>query len=75
MDRGDKIRACYLHAGLRYVERNPMTNSSLRERFGIEEKNSAIASRIIRDTMENGFIRPYDPDQGKKYARYVPFWA
>jgi ATP-dependent DNA helicase RecG len=52
-----------------------MTNSSLRERFGIEEKNSAIASRIIRDTMENGFIRPYDPDQGKKYARYVPFWA
>ena len=75
MDLADKVRACYLHACLRYVERNPMTNSSLRERFGIEEKNSAIASRIIRDTMENGFIRPYDPDQGKKYARYVPFWA
>ena len=29
-----------------------MTNSSLRERFGIEERNAAIASRIIRDTME-----------------------
>jgi predicted HTH transcriptional regulator len=41
MDRTDKVRACYLHACLRFVERNPMTNSSLRERFGIQEKNSA----------------------------------
>lgn len=52
-----------------------MTNSSLRERFGIEERNAAIASRIIRDTMDDGMIKPYDPNQGKKYARYVPFWA
>jgi predicted HTH transcriptional regulator len=75
MDRTDKVRACYLHACLRFVERNPMTNSSLRERFGIQEKNSAIASRIIRDTIEDELIRPYDPNQGKKYAKYVPFWA
>ncbi len=75
MDRADRVRACYLHACLRYVERNPMTNSSLRERFGIEEKNSAIASRIIRDALEDQLIKPYDPNQGKKYARYLPFWA
>jgi len=75
MDRGDRTRACYLHACLRFVERNPMTNSSLRERFGIEEHNSAIASRIIRETIEDDLIKPYDPDQGKKYAKYVPFWA
>jgi predicted HTH transcriptional regulator len=75
MDRTDRIRACYLHACLRFVERNPMTNSSLRERFGIEEHNSAIASRIIRDTSEDKLIKPYDPTQGKKYAKYVPFWA
>jgi predicted HTH transcriptional regulator len=75
MDRADRIRACYLHACLRFVERNPMTNSSLRDRFGIEEHNSAIASRIIRETIEDDLIKPYDPDQGKKYAKYVPFWA
>ena len=75
MDMADRMRACYLHACLRFVERNPMTNSSLRNRFGIEEHNSAIASRIIRDTMEEKLIRPYDPEQGKKYAKYVPFWA
>ncbi len=75
MDRADRVRACYLHACLRYVERNPMTNSSLRERFGIEEKNSAIASRIIRDAIEDGRVKPFDPQQGKKYAKYLPFWA
>jgi ATP-dependent DNA helicase RecG len=75
MDRADRVRACYLHACLRYVERNPMTNSSLRDRFGIEEQNSAIASRIIRDAIEDGRIKPHDPDQGKKYAKYLPFWA
>jgi len=75
MDRNDRVRACYLHACLRYVERDPMTNSSLRLRFGIEERNSAIASRIIRDTIEDGWIKPYDPAQGKKYAKYLPKWA
>jgi ATP-dependent DNA helicase RecG len=75
MDRAGRVRACYLHACLRFVQRDPMTNSSLRERFGIAEHNSAIASRIIRETMEDERIKPYNPEQGKKYVRYVPFWA
>ena len=75
MDRADRSRACYLHACLRYVERNPMTNSSLRERFGIAEKNSAMASRIIREAMEDNLVKPYDQGQGKKYAKYLPNWA
>ena len=75
MDRADRSRACYLHACLRYVERDPMTNSSLRKRFGIAEKNSAMASRIIREAMEDHRVKPYDPDQGKKYAKYLPHWA
>jgi len=75
MDRADRSRACYLHACLRYVQRDPMTNSSLRKRFGIAEKNSAMASRIIREAMEDHRVKPYDPDQGKKYAKYLPHWA
>ena len=39
MDKSDKVRACYLHACLKYVNREYMTNSSLRDRFGIETKN------------------------------------
>lgn len=75
MDRADRSRACYLHACLRYVERNPMTNSSLRERFGIEEKNLSMASRIIKDAMDDGVIKPFDPNQSKKNSKYVPWWA
>jgi hypothetical protein len=54
MDRTDRSRTCYLHACLRYVERQPMTNSSLRARLGISEPNKAMASRIIADTCKDG---------------------
>ncbi len=75
MDKADKVRACYLHACLRYVGREEMTNTSLRDRFGIAQRNLATASRIIRDTMDDGLIKPHAPDQGKRHAKYVPFWA
>lgn len=75
MDKGDKIRACYLHACLKYVSGEYMTNQSLRERFGIEERNYAMASRIIAETIKTGLIRDYDSEsKSKKYAKYVPFW-
>lgn len=75
MSKEDKIRACYLHSCLKYVKREFMTNSSLRERFGIEERNSAIASRIIKETIDKGFVKSYEDHMSKKYAKYVPFWA
>ena len=52
-----------------------MTNSTLRARLGISEPNKAMASRIISDAIKDGFAKPEDPRQGKKYSKYVPFWA
>lgn len=75
MDREDRIRACYLHACLRYVQRDAMTNASLRGRFGIEPQNSAMASRILREAVEARQIKPFDPEQSKKHSRYLPWWA
>jgi predicted HTH transcriptional regulator len=75
MDKEDRIRACYLHACLKYVQRDFMTNTTLRQRFGIEERNSATASRIIKETMEAGLVRPYDESASRKFMRYVPSWA
>lgn len=75
MDRAERVHACYLHACLLHERMQPMTNTTLRERFGIEERNSATASRIIKDALDEGRIRPYDPDQGKRNARYLPHWA
>ncbi|WP_293649703.1 ATP-binding protein [Thiolapillus sp.] len=75
MDKQDRIWATYLHACLRYVQRDYMTNSTLRQRFGIEEKNSAMASRIIKDALEAGKIRQFDESASRKYMKYVPWWA
>lgn len=75
MDRSDRVRACYLHACLRYVQRDSMTNASLRERFAIEVHNSAVASRLIREAVEAGMIRAHDESAGRKFMKYVPFWA
>lgn len=75
MDTADRVHACYLHACLKYVMREELTNASLRERFGFDEKNSSMASRIIRDALNDGVIKPYDPDQGRRNAKYVPIWA
>ena len=75
MAREDKVRACYLHACLRYVERQEMTNATVRERFGIEKQNSATASRLIKEAVTAGMIGPYDAKASRKLMRYVPFWA
>lgn len=75
MDKTDRIRACYLHACLRYVQRDFMTNSTLRERFGIEAKNSAMASRIIKDALEAEVIFPHDESASRKYMKYIPWWV
>jgi ATP-dependent DNA helicase RecG len=75
MDKTDRVRACYLHACLRYVQRDYMINTTLRGRFGIEDKNSATASRIIKDTLKAGLIRCYDDSVGSKAKKYLPWWA
>jgi ATP-dependent DNA helicase RecG len=75
MRKEDRIRACYLHSCLKYVSNQPMTNASLRERFGIDPKNSSIVSRIIKDTWAAELIRPLEKEMSRKYARYVPFWS
>ena len=76
MDKMDKIRAAYQHCSLKYVSGEFMTNQSLRERFKVEEKNYSIVSRIIRDSINAGYIKDYDPDnKSRKFAKYVPYWA
>lgn len=76
MGREDRVRATYLHACLKYVQRDHLTNSSLRERFGIQKENSATISRIIKEALEDKAIKLLDPEsESRKYARYVPFWA
>ena len=53
-----------------------MTNQTLRERFKIEEKNAPIASRIIKDTLEENLIKQENPEsKARKFVNYLPYWA
>lgn len=75
MDRDERIRACYWHACLKYVQRESVTNTTIRERFGIEEQNRAVASRLLRDAVEAGVIVPRDPSAAPKHMQYLPWWV
>ena len=75
MDRAERVRACYLHACLRYRLRQPMNNTSLRERFGMSGDHVDRASRLLREAVEDGLIVVRDPDVGNRFRTYLPFWA
>lgn len=71
----DKIWACYLHACIKQVSGDVVTNSSLRLRFGLEESASASVSRLIKECVNQKLIKPIDPDTAPRYMKYIPIWA
>ena len=76
MNSKEKVQACYQHACLKYVSNESMTNQTLRKRFGIDDKNAAMASRILKDAITSKLIKEEDPDSGsRKFKRYLPYWA
>lgn len=75
MSKADRVRACYLHACLRYVMRQEMTNTTLRQRFGIGDKNVATASRLLAEAVESGLIVIANPGAGTRIRSYLPHWV
>jgi ATP-dependent DNA helicase RecG len=76
MNNEDRIRACYQHTCLHYVNNQPANNQSVRKRFNIPINNVSFASKIIAETVESGLIKPAIPASvSKKFASYIPFWA
>lgn len=73
MTPDERVRACYHHAVLRFLSGERMKNATLCERFGIERKNAAQASAVLRKTLDEGLIRIADPDHPR--AGYVPAWS
>ncbi len=71
----DKVWACYLHACIRHVQEEYLTNASLRERFGLEASSSGSISRLIKSAVDEKLIKPFDPNTAPRYMKYVPIWA
>ena len=71
----EKLWSCYLHACIKYVQNENLTNSSLRERFALPESSSGSVSRLIKEAVNKQMIKPFDPDTAPRYMKYIPIWA
>ena len=71
----DRIWGCYLHACIKYIQGDYLTNSSLRGRFGLKNSSSGMVSRIIKECVEKKYIRPFDPKTAPRYMKYLPIWG
>lgn len=70
----DRIRTCYMLSCLYYVNFNAIGNADIRSIFGLTEKESYKASRILKETMEAGLIKPNDIT-APRYTKYLPSWV
>lgn len=75
MSKAEKLRACFFHCVLRWLTHDYMSNATLRERFSLTPEEYQAVSAVIAESIKLGRIAPADPDQGKRNARYVPYWA
>lgn len=72
----ERIEACYQHSILKYYSGDGMTNTSLRERLKMHEKQRPQVSLVIKEAISQGKIKAKDPNnQSTKFAEYIPFWG
>lgn len=67
----EKLWSCYLHACIKYVQNENLTNSSLRECFALPESSSGSVSRLIKEAVNKQMIKPFDPDTAadRRYSK------
>jgi ATP-dependent DNA helicase RecG len=71
----ERVVGSYQHASLKFVNtRQGITNSSLRVRFGVAERNSAQISRVLNRAVEVGLLKPSD-NWSARAGSYLPWWA
>ena len=76
MSAHERLEACYQHAVLKYYSDSKMTNTSLRERLKMPEKQRSMVSVLIQEAIDQTLVKNADPqNRSRKFAEYVPFWA
>ena len=75
MSQQERIEACYQHAVLQYFSSQTLTNTTLRTRFKVSERQRNQITNLIADAVEAGRIRRKDTTSGNKFAEYIPYWA
>ncbi len=76
MTPDERIESAYQHSIIRYFSSVGLTNTSLRERFKMNEKQRPQVSLVIKDALRFGRIKPRDPKNvSTKFAEYIPYWG
>lgn len=75
MATSERIEACYQHAVLQYLSSQTLTNTTLRERFKLHDKQRNSITNLISEAVIAGRIRRKDTQSGNKFAEYLPYWA
>lgn len=76
MSVNERVEACYQHAVIRHLSSESMTNATLRERLKMSETQRPQVSKLIKEAMARGKIKPKDlSNKSTKFAEYVPYWA
>lgn len=75
MSQAERIEACYQHAVLQYFSSQTLTNTSLRTRFKVSERQRNQITNLIADAVEAGRIKRKDEASGNKFAEYLPYWV
>jgi ATP-dependent DNA helicase RecG len=73
MTPGERIQAAYQHAVIKWLEGEKMRNASLCDRLGVDRRNAAQISAVIKEAVRENYLKPADPDHPR--AGYYPFWA
>ena len=71
----ERIRTLYMATCLKYIESEPVTNNTIRTRYGLSSSNSAIVSRYLKAAMDRNLVRILDNSVGTKARQYIPYWA
>lgn len=75
MTLDDRIWACYTHACILFLDRRHLTSSSVKKRFGLQNVNGSLISKLLKRAVESGYIRVFDSNVGDRAVSYVPYWA
>lgn len=75
LSREQKLWACYLHACVRKMREKSVTNATLRDRFGLDQENSASISRLLGDAVRAGLLKVKGEGGGRRSKQYLPYWA
>lgn len=75
MSQQERIEACYQHAVLQYYSSQTLTNTSLRTRFKVSDRQRNQITNLIADAVAAGRIKRKDETSGNKFAEYLPYWA